>query len=107
MLVAGYMFMCVVTILFFPHTAVGTTPRAEHMKGVACECLQCHPMHIIFIYHSSKAIVDEGWFSAGVNSKKTKSLCKTLHYDRPFVHLVLVGKVQKQPCALAIQDGFG
>ena len=38
MLVAGCMFMCVVTLLFFPHTAVGTTPRAEHMKGVVSEC---------------------------------------------------------------------
>ena len=34
MLVAGYMFMCVVTILFFPHTAIGTIPRAEDVKGV-------------------------------------------------------------------------
>ena len=28
------MFMCVVTLLIFPQTAVGTIPRAEHMKDI-------------------------------------------------------------------------
>ena len=73
----------------------------------AVDAAQCHPMHIIFSYHSPMAIVDEGRFSAGVNGKKFKSLFKGLHYDRPFVHLVLVGKVQKQPRVLSVQDGFG
>ena len=91
----------------FISEVLGIAVEAAVSPDGAVDAAQCHPMHIIFIYHSSKSIVDEGWFSAGVNSKKTKSLCKRLHYDRPFVHLVLVGKVQKQPCALAIQDGFG
>ena len=36
-----------------------------------------------------------------------KSFLHRLQYDCAFVHFVLVTKVQKQPCVLAIQDSFG
>ena len=34
MLVAGWLLTCLVTLLISPHTAVGTIPRAEDVKGV-------------------------------------------------------------------------
>ena len=34
-LLQACMFMCVVPLLILTHTAVGTTPRAENVKGVA------------------------------------------------------------------------
>ena len=43
---------------------LGIAVEAVVSPDGAVDAAQCHPMHIIFIYHSSKAIVDEGWCSA-------------------------------------------